>query len=235
MTTDQLKKVLGNYKWSLLVTFAMLAMVAFGYQLARIVDQGHYKKVLAQNDTIAILSEENNALQTRVNQLEVAAELAKLETEAITEVANASKKQLEEQQEIVTFYERVMAPEKGESVLAVEGVEVFKLDDNRYQLRMVLLQTRRQKAVINGSLKVSVEGVKDKQSMTLTSGNSSFMPQDIKYRFRFFQAVNVDFTIPEGLEPERISFSTSVYQYKTRKAQFDVDLSWQDALAVEIE
>jgi hypothetical protein len=190
---------------------------------------------LAQNDTIAILSEENNALQTRVNQLEVAAELAKLETEAITEVANASKKQLEEQQELVTFYERVMAPEKGESVLAVEGIEVFKLDDNRYQLRMVLLQTRRQKAVISGSLKVSVEGVKDKQSMTLSSGNSSFMPQDIKYRFRFFQAVNVDFTIPEGLEPERISFSTSVYQYKTRKAQFDVDLSWQDALAVEIE
>lgn len=79
MTTDQLKEVLGNYKWTLLVALIMFAMVGFGYKLARIIDEGDSKKVQAQQETIAILSEENHALTTKVNQLEVAMELATLE------------------------------------------------------------------------------------------------------------------------------------------------------------
>jgi hypothetical protein len=165
----------------------------------------------------------------------VAAELAKLETEAITEIASAQKVKLEEQQERLTFYERVMAPEKSDAILAIEGVEVFKLDQNRYQLRMVLLQSRQQKAVIHGNLSVSIEGKREGQTLQISSGDDSFLPQDIKYRFRFFQAVNVDFTLPEGVEPERISFSSAVYQYKTRKASFDVSVPWAHALAVELE
>jgi len=48
MTTDQLKEVLGNYKWTLLVALIMFAMVGFGYKLARIIDEGDSKKVQAQ-------------------------------------------------------------------------------------------------------------------------------------------------------------------------------------------
>jgi len=69
MTTDQLKQIVGNYKWTFIVAFALFAMTIFGYQLARVVDQGDGKKVAAQNETIAILSNENNTLTTRVNQL----------------------------------------------------------------------------------------------------------------------------------------------------------------------
>ena len=65
MTTDQLKEVLGNYKWTLLVALIMFAMVGFGYKLARIIDEGDSKKVQAQQETIAILSEENHALTTK--------------------------------------------------------------------------------------------------------------------------------------------------------------------------
>lgn len=156
MTTDQLKEVLGNYKWTLLVAFIMFAMVGFGYKLARIIDEGDSKKVLAQQETIAILSEENHALTTRVNQLEVAMELATLETENITNTLSEQKKELEAQQELLSFYERVMAPEKTDDGFVIEGVEVFKLSDNTYQLRLVLLQSKQQKAVINGSLDLSL-------------------------------------------------------------------------------
>ncbi|HBL22323.1 MAG TPA: hypothetical protein DDZ29_16005, partial [Alteromonas mediterranea] len=95
MTTDQLKEVLGNYKWSLLVALIMLVMVGFGYKLARMIDEGDHKKVQAQQDTIAILSSENNTLTTRVNQLEVAIELSKLEAEKITSTLSEQKKELE--------------------------------------------------------------------------------------------------------------------------------------------
>ncbi|MED5520996.1 MAG: DUF6776 family protein [Pseudomonadota bacterium] len=235
MTTDQLKEVLGNYKWTLLVALIMFAMVGFGYKLARIIDEGDSKKVQAQQETIAILSEENHALTTKVNQLEVAMELATLETESITNTLGEQKKELEAQQELLSFYERVVAPEKTDEGFAIEGVEVFKLSDNTYQLRLVLLQSKQQKAVINGSLDIAVVGQRNGEVITLKSGESSLLAEDIKYRFRFFQAVNVTLTIEEDINPETISFSTTVYQYKTRKGSYEISVPWCDALSVEIE
>tara|TARA_Y100000780_G_scaffold55212_1_gene47699 strand:- start:89 stop:820 length:732 start_codon:yes stop_codon:yes gene_type:complete len=235
MTTDQLKEVLGNYKWTLLVALIMFAMVGFGYKLARIIDEGDSKKVQAQRETIAILSEENHALTTKVNQLEVAMELATLETESITNTLGEQKKELEAQQELLSFYERVVAPEKTDEGFAIEGVEVFKLSDNTYQLRLVLLQSKQQKAVINGSLDIAVVGQRNGEVITLKSGESSLLAEDIKYRFRFFQAVNVTLTIEEDINPESISFSTTVYQYKTRKGNYEISVPWNEALSVEIE
>ena len=235
MTTDQLKEVLGNYKWTLLVALIMFAMVGFGYKLARIIDEGDSKKVQAQQETIAILSEENHALTTKVNQLEVAMELATLETESITNTLSEQKKELEAQQELLSFYERVVAPEKTDEGFAIEGVEVFKLSDNTYQLRLVLLQSKQQKAVINGSLDIAVVGQRNSEAITLKSGESSLLAEDIKYRFRFFQAVNVTLTIEEDINPESISFSTTVYQYKTRKGNYEISVPWNEALSVEIE
>ncbi len=235
MTTDQLKEVLGNYKWTLLVALIMFAMVGFGYKLARIIDEGDSKKVQAQRETIAILSEENHALTTKVNQLEVAMELATLETESITNTLGEQKKELEAQQELLSFYERVVAPEKTDEGFAIEGVEVFKLSDNTYQLRLVLLQSKQQKAVINGSLDIAVVGQRNGEAITLKSGESSLLAEDIKYRFRFFQAVNVTLTIEEDINPETISFSTTVYQYKTRKGNYEISVPWNEALSVEIE
>lgn len=235
MTTDQLKEVLGNYKWTLLVALIMFAMVGFGYKLARIIDEGDSKKVQAQQETIAILSEENHALTTKVNQLEVAMELATLETESITNTLGEQKKEIEAQQELLSFYERVVAPEKTDEGFAIEGVEVFKLSDNTYQLRLVLLQSKQQKAVINGSLDIAVVGQRNGEVITLKSGESSLLAEDIKYRFRFFQAVNVTLTIEEDINPETISFSTTVYQYKTRKGNYEISVPWSEALSVEIE
>ena len=83
MTADQVKKQLGNHKWSILVAFIMLVMVGFGYKLARIVDEGQSRQLQAHKESIAILSEENNALITQVNQLEVALVLAKGETQEL--------------------------------------------------------------------------------------------------------------------------------------------------------
>lgn len=235
MTTDQLKEVLGNYKWTLLVALIMFAMVGFGYKLARIIDEGDSKKVQAQQETIAILSEENHALTTKVNQLEVAMELATLETESITNTLGEQKKELEAQQELLSFYERVVAPEKTDEGFAIEGVEVFKLSDNTYQLRLVLLQSKQQKAVINGNLDIAVVGQRNSEAITLKSGESSLLAEDIKYRFRFFQAVNVTLIIEEDINPESIAFSTTVYQYKTRKGNYEISVPWNEALSVEIE
>lgn len=228
MTADQIKRQLGNHKWSMLVAFIMLVMVGFGYKLARIVDEGQNRQLHAHKESIAILSEENNALITQVNQLEVALVLAKGETQELVKKLAEQRKEFDAQQELLTFYERVVAPEKSEEILAIEGVELSELDQNRYQLRMVLLQSREQKAVINGNLAVAIKGQIEGKPVTLNAGNDEFGLEDIKYRFRFFQAVTVELSLPQNFTPQEITFSTTVYQYKTRKSTYDVAFPWND-------
>lgn len=235
MTTDQLKEILGSYKWTLMVAFIMFVMVGFGYKLARIIDEGDSKKVQAQKETIAILSEENNALTTKVNQLEVAVELATLESENIAKTLSDQKTELEAQKELLSFYERVMAPEKADDGFAIEGVEVFKVNDTTYQLRLVLLQSKQRKAVINGDLDIAIVGKRNGEPVTLKSGESSLLAEDVKYRFRFFQAVNAMLTIDEDIDVESIEFTTRVYQYKTRKGNYEVSVPWSEALSTDVE
>ena len=218
-----------------MVALIMFVMIGFGYKLARIIDEGDSKKVQAQKETIAILSEENNALTTKVNQLEVAVELASLESENIAKTLSEQKKELEAQQELLSFYERVMAPEKSDDGFAIEGVEIFKLSDTSYQLRLVLLQSKQRKAVINGNLDIAIVGKRDGKPVRLESGSSSLLAEDVKYRFRFFQAVNVTLSIEEDIDVESIDFTTRVYQYKTRKGNYEVSVPWSEALSVDVE
>jgi hypothetical protein len=127
MTTDQLKTLLGNHKFALLVAFLMLIMLGFGFQLARYIDKGDGLIVKAQKETIAILSTDNNKLTTRVNQLDVEMELTQLENESLTKTLVEIKQQLEEQQQLLTFYERLVAPENSDSIFFATISNCFPL------------------------------------------------------------------------------------------------------------
>ena len=174
MTTDQLKEVLGNYKWTLLVALIMFAMVGFGYKLARIIDEGDSKKVQAQKETIAILSEENHALTIKVNQLEVAMELATLETESITNTLGEQKKELDEYSEgvnkrIAKLTRRMREAERQKEE-AIEYAKNQKTFAERYKKRYEALDgdyTKEfEKRVTSGT-----ESIKTKLAAAIASGD----------------------------------------------------------------
>lgn len=227
MPIDQLKAKLGNHKWALLVAFVMLLMVFFGYKLAQQIEQDNQKTVDAQRETIAHLLEENNALTTKVHRLEMSIELEKLQTQNITKQVQEKSNELDAQKELIAFYERVVAPEKTRDILSIEGVEVISEGNSAYQLRFVVLQSQLKKAILHGSLEIQLNGTIDDKPVTLRAGDAGFIEENIKYRFRFFQAVNLHIVLPEKFVPSKLVFSTDVFQYKTRKASYSYDVPWE--------
>jgi len=188
MTTDKLKQLLGDYKWSLLVAALFLVMIAFGYKLARIVDEGDSLKVAAQDKTIAILVSENNQYVTQVNQLEVALQLTELEKKSIAEQLNS---------------------------VHTEQAE---------------LQQRQNKALVKGKLAVIILGEREGKEYTVTIGEPEFIQQEIEYRFKYFQAINTSFTLPDGFQPTSITLETTVYQYNAKRGDLAKTVKWEDAL-----
>jgi len=230
MTTDRLKKTLGNYKWSLLVGLLMLVMIGFGYQLARMVDAGDRLTLIAQDKTIALLVEENSQLTTKANRLDIELALATAEKQSMKAALLDAQREIAPLQEQVAFYQRVMAPEKSQDGLVIEGVEVTPTaESNQYQLRLALIQLRQNKAVVNGKLRVTISGMRDGERIELEMSAAGFSTQDIAYRFKYFQAVQTTFTLPDAFTPISIDLDTIVYQYKTRKGNFAKSVKWDDA------
>lgn len=181
MTTDKLKQQLGNYKWSLLVAVLLLVMIAFGYKLARMVDDGQALKVASQAQTIALLVNDNNDYVTRVNQLDVALQLAQLEKQALAETLNSVESEQAQLLEQLAFYQRIMAPETTQDGFVIEGVEITPMPSaNQYQLRFVVLQQSQNKAVVKGKLAISIGGEQDEKSMTVSTETPGFIQQDIE-------------------------------------------------------
>ncbi|CAD5261379.1 conserved hypothetical protein [Alteromonas sp. 38] len=231
MTTDKLKQLLGNYKWSLLVAALSLLMMAFGYKLARIADEGDSLKVDAQDKTIALLVSENNQYVTQVNQLEVALHLTELEKKSISEQLNNLQKEQTELQEQLAFYQRIMAPETTQDGFVIEGVEVVSLaEPNQFQMRFVVLQQRQNKALVKGKLAITLSGEREGKELTVSIGDPGFISQEIEYRFKYFQAVNTSFTLPDGFQPTSITLTTTVFQYNSRRGDLAKKVTWEDAL-----
>ena len=232
MTTDELKARLGNYKWSLLTVCIMLLLVVFGYQLARYIDAGHARTVIAQKETISILLNENDKLLTQTNQRDIALAIADEEKQIIVGELAALKNEQDRLKEQIAFYERVIAPENTQDGFLIDDIEVFEAQrDNTYQLRFVLLQERLTKAVIKGTLNISVSGFIDDKPITIGTEDDTFLASPLAYRFKYFQNENVTFSLPENMKAESIVFSTTVYQYKRRLGEYTKSVTWDEAVA----
>ncbi len=233
MTPEQLKARLGAFRLSLLVLAAMAAMTFFGYQLAGYLNETDSKRSEAMATTKAILEKENATLKTRVNQLEVALKLAQQETMSERDIQSSLQDEIRHLQSRLDFFESVMAPETTQEGFYVDGIQVFTTNTpNLYQLRFVLLQQRDNRGIVKGDLAVSITGNRDDVRITYESGEVDFLPEgDIKYRFKYFQAVNVNFTLPEGFEPEFLHFDTNVYQYTTLRGNYQRTIAWRDIVA----
>lgn len=235
MTPEQLKARYGAFRLSLLVLAALMAMAFFGYQLAGYLQDNNSKQSEAMAETKALLEAENAALKTRVNQLEVALQLARQETGSERDIQSALQDELHDLRSRLDFYENVMAPETTQDGFYIDGVQVFATNTpNLYQLRFVLLQQRDNRAIVKGDLAISITGNLNNERVTYEAGSAGFLPEGtVKYRFKYFQTVNVNFSLPEEFEPEFLHFETDVYQYTTLRGNYQRTISWHDSATQE--
>ncbi|MEW9797111.1 DUF6776 family protein [Alteromonas sp. CYL-A6] len=217
----------------LVLLAALSAMVFFGYQLANFFHANDNSKVAAQSQTISFLKNENQALIRQLHETDVQLELAKMEAEQLLAAQNELKAKLEEATTRLAFYQHVMAPEHTQDGFFVDGVEVIPAASTGYfRLRFVLLQQRQNKAVVKGDLAIAIEGSRDGAPYTLEAGTDAFLPDGgIKYRFKYFQPVSFEFRLPDNFVPEYLRFTTTVYQYTTRRGDYQVNISWEEALS----
>jgi uncharacterized protein DUF6776 len=106
----------------------------------------------------------------------------------------------------VTFYKNILAPADNTKGLQVQKMEITATSDsNRYAYKIVLTQVANNKRYINGVVAVNFIGsINGKKEILPLRDISEVKELGVKFKFRYFQDIAGELTIPNNFTPEKI-------------------------------
>lgn len=192
----------------------VLCIVLYGmYEWGRF--EGGYSK-LAEiqrrrelNAKVEVLQEDNEKLRGDVAAVELARSVdRKAYADVEKNLADLQAQVLKHREEL-TFYRGIVSPEDGIGGLRVQRFQIVAGSaENRFQLRLVLVQSMRQDAVASGSASIEIEGVRDSKPVQLALsevGGTTRADGQVPFQFRYFQNIEQDVALPAGFEPRAVT------------------------------
>jgi len=140
----------------------------------------------------------------------------------------AQKEQISSLEEGLRFYRSLMAPGEIAHGLSLREIElVSRSEAGLYAFRIVAQQEARKHEMLRGELYAEVYGKRDGERINYPLAELSDDLQDniVPLRFRYFQAIEGELTLPEGFTPEGVNVVASAKS--PRKVEFTEQYSWQ--------
>lgn len=138
------------------------------------------------------------------------------------------KEQIASLEEGLQFYRSLMAPGEIAQGLSLRPLELVALDSpGYYSYRIVAQQEARKHSQLKGELSVEVIGVLAGQqvSYSLAELSSDIEGSEIALRFRYFQSIDGELSLPEGFEPRSVSLVATATA--PRKMEVREQYPWQ--------
>ena len=138
------------------------------------------------------------------------------------------KEQIASLEEGLQFYRSLMAPGEIAQGLSLRPLELVALDNpGYYSYRIVAQQEARKHSQLKGELSVEVIGVLAGQqvSYSLAELSSDIEGSEIALRFRYFQSIDGELSLPEGFEPRSVSLVATATA--PRKMEVREQYPWQ--------
>jgi cell division protein FtsB len=106
-----------------------------------------------------------------------------------------------ELEEAVAFYKNVMAPGDNNGPLQIQKFDVRPADgERRYRYRLVLVQSGDNRGYLSGAVTLSLKGQRDGKAVTLDAAPWLDESSELRFRFRYFQALSGILTVPADLQ-----------------------------------
>jgi hypothetical protein len=158
---------------------------------------------------IEMLEDANAKLRADVAAAQLARDVDKKSYGDVEKNLADLQAQVLKHREELTFYRGIVSPEDGIGGLRIQRFQVLTGGvDNHYRLRLVLVQSMRQDAVVSGSVSIQIEGVqgnKPVQLMLTEAGAETRADGQVPFQFRYFQNLEQKITLPEGFEPKAVN------------------------------
>lgn len=178
----------------------------------------------------AELRQNEALLRQSVANLESGRAIDDLAKQEIRDTITQLKSEVSQLKKDVTFYQNIMAPSDNARGLQVQKVELKENNQaGHYDYKVVLAQVADHKNYIGGIVVINIIGFKDdKQTVLPLRDISDVAELGIKFRFKYFQDITGELSLPEGFKPQNIQV---VAQSKGKKAsRLEQSFDWNTIL-----
>ncbi|GAA5215939.1 hypothetical protein GCM10025776_14510 [Corallincola platygyrae] len=159
-------------------------------------------------------------LESQVESLIAELKIEQSTNQAMRDELAVHLNELYEQRRELTFYRKIMAPEKEAAGVVIDEFKVIaSASEGYYRFRLVLMQLKRAKQFAKGGFELRLEGSQAGEPATLNlSELAGLSAKQQKFSFRYFQEIEGAFTLPEGFVPEQIEVRATLSKSRTRKS-----------------
>lgn len=231
MELQKYRKKMGFVRFYALI-IVVLGMVFYaGYEFANIQKNKLQAENRLINKSLGNLTNVHEQLQSEFNVLKVELDIAQLTNERSQETIKESINREQSLIEQVSFYQRVMAPEKTQDGFVVQRMEINPTVSQRnFSIKMMLLQHENVKAVIKGNLRIRMFGSAEGKPVNFPLVDLQDEPKtSLAFAFKYFQVIETRVTLPDGFTPERFEISTEIYKYNKKRGNYSTTIEWQEA------
>ena len=211
----------------------LLPIVAIGGLLIGYFGGGFYVK--QSNESLSVrndvLENINNENQDIIAQLTSEVSILKIEKkvkqQAMLLLQKDYKDAIDGQTALkseITFYEKLLSPNAQNKGLRVFNSVIHKRDNNYFDLKVILVQKLERANEIAGTFKISLVGREKNLPKTLDLSAKT----DTKYKFRYFHNISLNFSLPEGFQPEQLVVNLFPQNKKAKTVEYTVE--WLDII-----
>ena len=215
----------------LLIGLGTLCGFGFGYYQIHRVEESFKNGFLEQTILLDELSAENSELKRQVAMLERSGLLDQRVNETDQKTLSSLRDQLATLEQDLSFYKNVITKQTDDTGLMVSEWSLKRISNsNRYRYKLALRQQDADgDTYLNGHVNVNLVGTQNgKNTVYSLSEVSKEQEQiDIKLRFKFFQDIEGELTLPDNFLPEYIKI-VGVEINPVRKT-IDREYPWIDA------
>lgn len=166
-------------------------------------------------------------LSQRVNVLEKGGEVDRQATEGIRQTVKELKSQISTLEEEVAFYKGIMAPSSNDKGLRVSKIDLNVVPEtpNNYKYSIMLTQVQDNSSYIAGLAAVNFIGLRDGERviMPLRDLDDKVTELGVKFRFRYFQEVTGEISLPDNFIPEQVQVVLQSTGSKAQRVEQSVD------------
>lgn len=200
------------YKTGILLVF-VLAMMAFSYLTYEFgMGEGLTLKVevVKEKDLIKAQLAETTSTVDRMRQeiasLKLGGEVDSRATEEVWQTVESLQDEIALLNEEIKFYKGVMVPNAEDKGLRIERLDVKNTaDSHKFKYSLLLTQVVDKHDFVQGGVEISVLGKEGDIDLQLKLSELNAAQKDsIGFRFRYFQNIDGELSVPAGFEPREV-------------------------------
>lgn len=171
------------------------------------------------------LEQANEDLRGRITAGDTARDVDRQSYADVERTLGDLQAQVLRQSEELTFYRGIVAPTDGIGGLRIQRFEILPGgSDRHFRLRLVLVQSMRQDAVVSGTVAIDLDGALNENPTQVPLAEAGGPANgQLSFSFRYFQNIEQDVMLPEGFIPLAINVEVRSPRQPVMRQSF----SWQ--------